>query len=170
MQACFTAFEQCAAPVVAAVHGAAYGAAVDLLTCCDLRYCTTDAIFCVKAVNPTWGGGARMRAVRRLPALTSLNLTCCLLQRDAEQRYTSLRSRLSTSRLRRDVYSSSQVDVGITADVGTLQRLPGIVGDGVARELCLTARPFDGAEALRLGFVAAALPSAAALFAKVCVS
>jgi hypothetical protein len=50
MQACFTAFEECPTPVVAAVDGAAYGAAVDLLTCCDLRYCTTSARFCVKEV------------------------------------------------------------------------------------------------------------------------
>lgn len=32
-----------------------------------------------------------------------------------------------------------EVDLGIAADMGTLSRLPGIVGDGVARELCLTA-------------------------------
>jgi hypothetical protein len=50
MQACFTAFEECPTPVVAAVDGAAYGAAVDLLTCCDLRYCTTSARFCIKEV------------------------------------------------------------------------------------------------------------------------
>jgi enoyl-CoA hydratase/carnithine racemase len=33
-----------------------------------------------------------------------------------------------------------EVDVAITADIGTLQRLPNIVGDGHARELALTAR------------------------------
>ena len=46
-----------------------------------------------------------------------------------------------------------QVDVAITADIGTLQRLPGIVGDGVARELCLTARVFGAEEAKRIGLV-----------------
>ena len=81
MQASCTAFEECRVPVLAAVHGAAYGAAIDLLTCCDLRYATTTTKMCVK-----------------------------------------------------------EVDVAITADMGTLQRLPSIVGHGKASELALTAR------------------------------
>lgn len=40
-----------------------------------------------------------------------------------------------------------EVDVGITADLGTLQRLPKIVGAGIASELCLTARTVQGSEA-----------------------
>ena len=39
-----------------------------------------------------------------------------------------------------------EVDVGITADVGTLQRLPSIVGFGSANELALTARGIDAEE------------------------
>jgi len=50
--------------------------------------------------------------------------------------------------------------VGLAADVGTLARLPKIVGnDSAVRELCLTARNFDSKEAHRLGLVSAVLPS-----------
>lgn len=47
-----------------------------------------------------------------------------------------------------------EVDVGLAADVGTLQRMPKIMGnEGAIRELAYTARKFDAAEALRLGFL-----------------
>lgn len=59
------------------------------------------------------------------------------------------------------------MDVGITADIGTLQRLPGIVGDGVARELALTARAFSGMEAKRIGLVTDALPTFEAMLLRV---
>eukprot|EP00892_Ulva_mutabilis_P004435 jgi/Ulvmu1/2363/UM013_0211.1 len=48
-----------------------------------------------------------------------------------------------------------EVDVGVTADMGTLQRLPGIIGDGRARELALTARVVPATEALAYGLVTA---------------
>ena len=57
--------------------GACVGAGVDLITACDIRYCSAGARFCVK-----------------------------------------------------------EVDIAIVADMGTLQRLPGIVGQGPA--LCIT--------------------------------
>lgn len=42
----------------------------------------------------------------------------------------------------------------MTADVGTLQRLPKIIGnDSLARELCYTARKFHSDEAKEIGFV-----------------
>ena len=50
-------------------------------------------------------------------------------------------------------FSVKEADVAITADLGTLQRLPRIVGDGTARELALTARTFGGEEAKRIGLV-----------------
>lgn len=50
-------------------------------------------------------------------------------------------------------FSVKEVDLGITADVGTLQRLPHLVGDGIARELCFTARDFDGNEAKEIKLV-----------------
>lgn len=53
----------------------------------------------------------------------------------------------------------AEVNVGIVADVGTLQRLPKIVGnDSIVRELALTGRRMSAAEAKALGLVGAILP------------
>jgi enoyl-CoA hydratase len=92
LQDALTAIERCRKPVVAAVHGACYGGGIDLVTACDLRYCSADARFSVK-----------------------------------------------------------EIDVGMTADVGTLQRLPRLVGEGMARELAYTGRVVDGTEAQAIG-------------------
>ena len=47
-----------------------------------------------------------------------------------------------------------EVDLGIVPDLGTLQRLPKIVGnDSVVRELCYTARQMNADEARSLGLV-----------------
>jgi Delta3,5-Delta2,4-dienoyl-CoA isomerase len=47
-----------------------------------------------------------------------------------------------------------EVDIGLAADVGTLQRMPKVVGnDSWVRELALTARRFTAEEALARGFV-----------------
>ena len=43
-----------------------------------------------------------------------------------------------------------EVDLAITADIGTLQRLPTLVGHGVATEMALTARVVGAEEALSL--------------------
>lgn len=50
-------------------------------------------------------------------------------------------------------FSVKEIDVGLVADVGTLQRLPRLVGEGMARELAYTARRFSGAEAARMRLV-----------------
>ncbi|GJP70559.1 hypothetical protein CLOP_g1485 [Closterium sp. NIES-67] len=50
-------------------------------------------------------------------------------------------------------FAVKEVDLAITADLGTLQRLPRLVGYGNAMHLALTARPVDADEALRLGLV-----------------
>jgi len=51
-------------------------------------------------------------------------------------------------------FQIKEVDVGLAADVGTLQRLPRIVGgDSLVRELCYTARKLGADEALRVGLV-----------------
>jgi enoyl-CoA hydratase/carnithine racemase len=46
-----------------------------------------------------------------------------------------------------------EIELGFAADVGTLQRLPKLIGDGTARELSYTGRPFSGAEAKEISFV-----------------
>lgn len=94
LQDCLSSIEQCRKPVLAAIQGACIGGALDMVTCCDMRYAAEDAVFSVR-----------------------------------------------------------EVDVGMTADVGTLQRLPRLVPDGVARELAYTGRNVDAAEAQRIGLV-----------------
>jgi len=50
-------------------------------------------------------------------------------------------------------FSIKEIDMGMVADVGTLQRLPHLIGAGMLRELAFTGRHFDAAEALRIGLV-----------------
>ena len=94
LQASFNAVDNCRKPVLAAIQGYCIGGAIDLVSACDMRYCTVDAQFSIK-----------------------------------------------------------EVDMGMAADVGTLQRLPRIIGDGMMRELAFTGRTIDGAEALRINLV-----------------
>jgi enoyl-CoA hydratase len=106
MQDTLSSIERCRKPVIAAIHGACVGAGIDLITACDLRYCSADAFFAVR-----------------------------------------------------------EIDVGLTADVGTLQRLPHIVGEGAARELAYTGRKLGGAEAKELRLVNQCYPDQEALTA-----
>ncbi|HLD67393.1 MAG TPA: crotonase/enoyl-CoA hydratase family protein [Pseudomonas sp.] len=50
-------------------------------------------------------------------------------------------------------FSIKEIDIGMAADVGTLQRLPRIIGDGMMRELAFTGRTIDGEEARSIGLV-----------------
>jgi enoyl-CoA hydratase len=94
-------------PVIAAVHGACLGGGIDLITACDLRYASSDAVFSVRETR-----------------------------------------------------------IAMVADVGTLQRLPRIVGDAAARDLVFTGRDVGAAQALQLGLVNEVLPDAAAAQAR----
>ncbi len=78
-----TVLSKCRKPVIAQIQGACIGAGVDIITACDMRYCSVDAYFSVK-----------------------------------------------------------EIDLGIVADVGTLQRLPKIVPEGIAREWAYTGKKF----------------------------
>lgn len=51
------------------------------------------------------------------------------------------------------VFGVREVDIGMVADVGSLQRLPGVVGHGIARELALTGRDVVATEALEIGLI-----------------
>ena len=108
LQDTLSSIERCRKPVLAAVHGACIGGGMDLITACDMRYCSANAWFTVK-----------------------------------------------------------EIDVGMTADVGTLQRLPRLIGEGMARELAYTGRRVDGAEAQQLRLVNRCFESPAALHAGV---
>mmetsp|Transcript_7412 Transcript_7412/g.19777 ORF Transcript_7412/g.19777 Transcript_7412/m.19777 type:complete len:291 (+) Transcript_7412:2060-2932(+) len=50
-------------------------------------------------------------------------------------------------------FSVKEVDLAITADLGSLQRLPHLIGHGATADLALTARTISSAEALSLGLV-----------------
>jgi enoyl-CoA hydratase len=82
-----------------------------------------------------------------------IDLSCC-----ADMRYCSA-----------DAYFSvKEIDIGMVADVGTLQRLPKLVGNqGWVRELTYTGRRFDAAEAQAQGFVQRVFESREALQAGV---
>ncbi|MBK4988409.1 crotonase/enoyl-CoA hydratase family protein [Pseudomonas sp. S60] len=104
MQASFNAVDQCRKPVLAAVQGYCIGGAIDLISACDMRYCSADAQFSIK-----------------------------------------------------------EIDMGMAADVGTLQRLPRIISDGMMRELAYTGRNVEADEALRIGLVNRVYDDAATL-------
>jgi enoyl-CoA hydratase len=94
MQANLGAIDQCRKPVLAAVHHTCIGGGIDMISCCDMRYCTEDAYFSIR-----------------------------------------------------------EIELGMVADVGTLQRLPRLIGDGLMRELAYTGRRMDAQEAHRYGLV-----------------
>ncbi len=50
-------------------------------------------------------------------------------------------------------FTIKETQLGMTADVGTLQRLPKLMPQGVVRELAYTGRNFAAQEAQQLGFV-----------------
>src|SRR5210317_166413 len=83
----------------------------------------------------------------RKPVLAAIHRTCIGggvdLVCNADMRYAT-----------EDAYFSiREIDIGMTADVGTLQRMPRIVADGVVRELAYTGRNMDAEEAREVGFV-----------------
>lgn len=50
-------------------------------------------------------------------------------------------------------FSIREIDMGMVADLGTLQRLPHIIPQGTLREIAFTGRPILGPEAERVGLV-----------------
>jgi enoyl-CoA hydratase/carnithine racemase len=93
-QESMNAIERCRKPVIAAVHSHCIGGGVDLISACDIRIATKDAVFSIRETR-----------------------------------------------------------MGMIADLGTLQRLPTIIGHGWFRELALTGRDFTAQEALQMGFI-----------------
>ena len=57
-------------------------------------------------------------------------------------------------------FGQPEVGLGITPGFGGTQRLPRIVGLGMAKQLLYTARNIDAGEALRIGLVNAVVPQA----------
>ena len=56
-----------------------------------------------------------------------------------------------------------EINIGMAADVGTLQRLPHLMSDGLMRELAYTGRRMHAEEALRVGLVNAVYPTREAM-------
>ncbi|CAG8865666.1 Crotonyl-CoA hydratase [Pseudomonas fluorescens] len=94
LQSCINAVDNCRKPVLAAIQGYCIGGAIDLVSACDMRYCSSNAQFSIK-----------------------------------------------------------EIDMGMAADIGTLQRLPRIIGDGILRELAYTGRTVHASEAQAIGLV-----------------
>ncbi len=94
MQATFSKLETLRLPVIAAIHGACIGGAVDMVSACCIRYATADAFFCIQEIN-----------------------------------------------------------IGMVADVGTLQRLPKLMPLAVVKELAYTGRRLSAQRALGYGLV-----------------
>ncbi len=72
-------------------------------------------------------------------------------------------------------FTIQEINVGIVADVGTLQRIPHLLPQGLIRELSYTGRKFPAAEAAKWGFVnrveasqADALAAAEAMAQEIC--
>lgn len=93
-QAAFNALEDCRLPVLAAIQGGCVGGGLDMVTACDMRYCTEDAFFTIFEIN-----------------------------------------------------------IGMTADVGTFPRLVQQMPEGLVRELAYTGRRMQAEEALSTGLV-----------------
>jgi len=93
-QAVLDLIERVRFPVIAAVHGACLGAALDLAAACDFRYAAKDAFFSIEEIN-----------------------------------------------------------LGLMADLGSLQRLPLTMPEAVVRDLAYTGRRFTADEALSYGLV-----------------
>ncbi|MBK5289041.1 MAG: crotonase/enoyl-CoA hydratase family protein [Acidimicrobiia bacterium] len=64
-------------------------------------------------------------------------------------------------------FSIAEIDIGMTADVGTLQRMPKLVPEGIVRELAYTGRRWSAAEAQTAGFVNRIFPDHDSLVAGV---
>ena len=60
-------------------------------------------------------------------------------------------------------FSIKEIDIGMATDVGTLQRLPRIIGDGMLRELAYTGRTFGAEQAREIGLVNRVYPDTESL-------
>ena len=69
LQATMSSFESCPKPVIAAIHGFCLGAGLDLVTACDIRVASADAVFSVRETKV--GLVADVGTLQRLPRIVS---------------------------------------------------------------------------------------------------
>jgi enoyl-CoA hydratase len=67
MQQTFSSLAQCPVPVIAAIHGYCLGAGVDLITACDIRYASANAVFSIRETRLAMV--ADMGTLQRLPRI-----------------------------------------------------------------------------------------------------
>ena len=67
LQSTISAIEKCRKPVLAAIHRACIGGGVDIISACDMRYCTDDAYFSIREVD--MGLVADIGTTQRLPKI-----------------------------------------------------------------------------------------------------
>lgn len=67
LQRTFTSIADCPKPVIAAIQGPCIGAGIDLITACDIRYASSDAIFSVRETKIAMV--ADVGTVQRLPKI-----------------------------------------------------------------------------------------------------
>ena len=60
-------------------------------------------------------------------------------------------------------FTIKETQLGMTADLGTLQRLPHLIPQGLLRELAYTGRKFDAQEAKEIGLVNKVYPTQEAM-------
>jgi len=65
------------------------------------------------------------------------------------------------------VFCIQEINIGMTADVGTFPRLQKLIPEGIVRELAYTGRRFSAGEALQFGLVNAVYPDSEAMLAHV---
>ena len=95
----------------------------------DLQDCLSSLERCRKPV---------LAAIQGACVGGGIDLVCC-----ADMRYCSSDA----------TFSIKEIDLGMAADVGTLQRLPKLISESMVRELAYTGRTFDAHEALGLHMV-----------------
>lgn len=94
LQETVNCFADTAKPVIAAVHGYCLGAGANVISACDIRVASNDAVFSIR-----------------------------------------------------------ETKMGLVADIGALQRLPAIVGNGVTAEMAMTGGDYPAEWALQRGLV-----------------
>jgi enoyl-CoA hydratase len=67
LQAPINAIERCSKPVLAVIAGGCIGGGVDLISACDMRYCSSDAYFSIREIDV--GMVADLGTFQRLPKL-----------------------------------------------------------------------------------------------------
>jgi enoyl-CoA hydratase len=152
LQACFEWLdsEPTVRAVVLAAHGKHFCAGIDLAMLAEVHGAEVDPSRRAEALRRhILGMQDNLSAIEkcRKPVLAAIHNTCIGGAIDmvtcADMRYAS-----------EDAwFSVREVDIGMTADVGTLQRLPKIVPYGVACELAYTGRNMSAAEAQQVGLV-----------------